>query len=329
MGKKVTYLDKIQFNKNIEGESKSFTLKPPYGTDGYTIKIDYTEGEIAVTTNTQDSENLIISPVYGDLGDFEVGVVIRQDGCGSLRYAVPVSKIEEVVDTPKQGDDTGGDDTPKQGDDTGGDDTPKQGDDTGGDDTPKTPTTYTITTQGYNATITEGGVVESGGSFTFTATANEGYQISVIYVNGSETLLDEDNTCTITNITEDTTIEVYAIPLTDDDEVTSYVVEFVVEKNNEHVAYTNILEILQDTEGLGYIEVREGDNATINYSITDEIHKIDSVSIDGAIIENTGTISLTNVQADRTIRFVISEIVTEDDNTGEGDEDNDETPLTD
>lgn len=67
-----------------------------------------------------------------------------------------------------------------------------------------------IATLGDNGSITNAGVnyVDNGSSLSFTVTADEGYCVKSLTVDGSETVLPADNIYTFSNITGDHTISV-------------------------------------------------------------------------------------------------------------------------
>ncbi|MBU5449488.1 hypothetical protein [Acetivibrio sp. MSJd-27] len=70
--------------------------------------------------------------------------------------------------------------------------------------------TYTVTvSSGANGTVIPGGTttVEENGSFTLTATPNQGYELDKILVNGADTPANNEGKVTIT-VTRDTVIEV-------------------------------------------------------------------------------------------------------------------------
>lgn len=155
-------------------------------------------------------------------------------------------------------------------------------------------TTYAVTlTAGAGGSISPSGTqtVSSGNNLTFTVTPNNCYTVASVKVNGNAVSLSQNNSYTITNIQQNTTVNATFA------EADAFQ---IVSSSNEHGTVSP----------LGQIEVGCGE--TVVYTITpDEGYRVANVVVDGVSKGAIGTYTFSNVTANHTLVATFVEISAE------------------
>ncbi|MBQ1654751.1 MAG: choice-of-anchor J domain-containing protein, partial [Bacteroidales bacterium] len=129
--------------------------------------------------------------------------------------------------------------------------------------------------------------LDEGGSFTFTVTPDNCYEIGNITVNGTAVTLDANNSYTINNVTADQNINVTFNPIT-----------YTIEASASNGGTIN---------PAGNTTVNCGGNQTYTIVPT-EGYMISDVTVDGQSVGSASSYSFTNVTANHTISATFVEI---------------------